>query len=157
MGENDDAEMSDHEEDEEVHLAYTTEVDFNDLEKKLSDSALLHGRTIFEELDDIIQAMYSRLSHELPTHFQGIRFDTCANTASIMSRKQYDAYCDTFCMKQAIKDASNSKIRGVGGQTFAIGLVTIQVPFVDLELILYIDFLLVAEEIPTLMSMFVII
>lgn len=74
-----------------------------------------------------------------------------------MSIQQYDAYRATFGTKPAIKDTPNRRVKGVGGHSVSIGLVTIQVPFVDLDLILGIDFLFVTDKIPTLIYMFYII
>lgn len=56
--ENDYVGISDHgEDDEEAHLEFKTEVDFNYQYQQLSDSALLHGRTVFKEREDKIQVM----------------------------------------------------------------------------------------------------
>lgn len=85
--------------------------------------------------------------------FNGLRMYTGANRMSAMSNGQYTAYTTEFRLKNAMKPASDRTIRGIGGRRKAVGMDRIQIPFSDLGTVIDVDFLIIMEAIPSLISM----
>lgn len=101
----------------------------------------------------MVDAMFSYLSKHSGHTFYGLRIDTRANRTSIMSCKQYDSYCRSFGYKTVITQPQGRIVRGIGRYQDAAGMASIQIPFQDLGLILDVDFKLLSERVPPLLSM----
>lgn len=84
--------------------------------------------------------------------FKGILIDTCANRSSVMSIKQYRAYCDEFKTPFHI-NSDDKVISGIGGQSKTIGNATIPIPFKELNLVIDVNFKIMKDNIPTLLSL----
>lgn len=151
--------MSEGEEDledninDDGYLAFVAESDLQDLQSDLANSSFSHGRTIDNEKNAMIEAMYTHLTRKPQRCFEGVKIDTGANRSSIMSKDQYNSYCDTFGIRCSVRHPDGRMIRGIGGNQPAIGFVTIQVPFRDLNLTIDVDFMLVSGSIPSLLSL----
>lgn len=167
QSEDDDAEANNAEEDytsEESEwereedggdVAYIATNDLRDLEMAFSDAAFLHGRNVSSKATEN-NTTEANIAHEQKrekVRFAGIRMDTCCNRTSIIGRPQYRAYCFEFGTKEAVRPAKGRNVSGIGGGVEGIGLVNIDIPFTELLLIIHIEFLLVDQDVPTLMSM----
>lgn len=82
-----------------------------------------------------------------------LRLNTCANMTSVIFKGQYCAYCRDHVIYTAIKPPNGLQIRGIGVKRPAIGIAKIQIPFVDLTLIIDVYFLINEKSIPSLLSM----
>lgn len=72
---------------------------------------------------------------------------------SVMSSGQYAAYTKDFGLNKIMKPAPDRKIRGIGGRRKANGLARIQISFTDLGAVMEVDFLIITEDIPSLLSL----
>lgn len=79
----------------------------------------------------MLQAMFNHLSHQPEQIFEGLKIDTRANRSSIMSKGQYDSYCDTFGVRVLMKGPNGRKIKLIGSLQNALGFIMIQVPSGD--------------------------
>lgn len=84
--------------------------------------------------------------------FKGLHLDTCANRSSVMSIAQYKAYCEEFRVPSRIDKSKRSTLLGIGGSSSTIGTATIPVPFKNLQLTIDVDFKIVRDNVPTLLS-----
>lgn len=82
----------------------------------------------------------------------GVRIYTCANLTSIMSNEQYRAYLRGFGLKRAMRLNTGRTVRGIGGKRISIGTAAIQIPLRDLSIIIEVEFLILAEATPSLLS-----
>lgn len=85
--------------------------------------------------------------------FDGLRIDTCANRTFVLGRFQYHRYCETFNFPSIINSSRSTVIYGIGGSNTSVGIVLILVPFKYMDLIVDISFLVIEENVPTLVSM----
>lgn len=90
------------------------------------------------------------ISSELSA-FNGVRFDTCANT-SVICEAQYMSYCSEFGLRPSIRPPGGRCITGIGGMRKLIGIVNLQIPFTQLDLVINVDFMMLKENVPTLIS-----
>lgn len=67
-----------------------------------------------------------------------------------MSLAQYQVYQSEFGRKIPIRP-TRKDVKGIGGKSKALGEVTIQVPFTNLNLILDIEFSILADDMPSLL------
>lgn len=110
-------------------LAYVTTCDLEELERFLSDGAVQHGGFFTHNRDETITAIHTHHTGKPTNSFTGIRIDTCANHRSSISISQYDAYCDEFALKSAIRMMDGVSVRGIGGSQTAILMAKIQMNF----------------------------
>lgn len=166
------------EEEEECDLAFVADYDLAQLEASLANAALEHGRSIKPTNQHTLVTMNNWLHPERPStfdgirlatpeteaflsaknggsnsHFDGLRLDTCANRASVMSRSQYLAYTIKYGLKETIRPATHKGIRGIGGVQKAVWVVRVQIPFDGLRTVIDVDFLIIEDDFPTLLSM----
>lgn len=80
-------------------IAFIAEEDLIDIEKMLTNAALIHGRTLRGDRNEVRWSMHAQLHGTITTNFHGVRIDTCANCRSIISANQYDDYCEEFALK----------------------------------------------------------
>lgn len=97
--------------------------------------------------------MHSQLQGETNHHFHGIRIDTCGNRSSIISSKQYQAYRVELSLKHALRQTKGGSVKVIGGPQRAIGTAMINIPFRDLEIIIDVHFMVIKDDIPTLLFM----
>lgn len=83
---------------------------------------------------------------------EGLRIDTCANRTSVVSKCQYDAYCQTLNLPSITDSSGNKVVKGVGGSSNVSWFVVIQLPFKYLDIIIYIAFLVIEEYVRPLLS-----
>lgn len=139
--------------DEEDNIAYIADVDLKSIEVRLSNSAFIHGMTVWPSKSAAIKAMYSAFITTGSIKFSGIRLDTCCNIKSIISRAQYNAYCNEFGLMNSMKTTTSKGVTGIGGSRIPIGSVSMQIPFTALDLVIDVEFIVLEESVPTLMSM----
>lgn len=85
--------------------------------------------------------------------FDGLRIDTTANKTSVISKCQYHEYCQIFSFPSIINSSRNIVIKGVVGSRTSVGIVVIQAPLKNLDIIIDISFLVFEKRVPTLLSM----
>lgn len=85
--------------------------------------------------------------------FDGLRIDTCANRTSVIIECQYQAYCYSFNLPFITRPSGNQIKKGNGGSSTSSGIFMIQVPFNYLDFIIDVSFLIIKEDVPTLLSM----
>lgn len=129
-----------------------TEKDASSIEKKLANTAFIHGRTHQGDMNLAMTVMRDQLKHKSGANFDGVRLDTAANRRSVISKIQYDAYQNEFGRKIIIRPPTKNNLRGIGGQQRVIGEATIQIPFNKLGLVIDVDFAIINSDIPTLLS-----
>lgn len=83
--------------------------------------------------------------------FDGIRIRTCTHRRYIISYQNYSAYCPERGLGEALRPTETKVVIGIGGRRKAIGGFRIQIPFMGLCLVIEVNFLVVAEAIPTLL------
>lgn len=66
-----------------------------------------------------------------------------------MSGNQYSQYCRKFGVKNSIKPSTGRNVRGIGGSRSSVGKATSQIPFMDLDVIVDIFFLLFEGHVPS--------
>lgn len=123
------------------------------MEVNRANYSFLHGRSVGTTKERLVTEMHYYLTVYMKSIFQGMRIEICANRASIMSNSQYIAYFTQFGVRRAIKPAGDRSVGGIGCKKREMGVETIQIPLVDLLIIIDVHFLLFVEELPTLLSM----
>lgn len=88
-------------------------------------------------------------SDEAP-RFDGVVIDTAANCRSIMSLEQYRAFQYEFGRKLPMWPATKD-VKGIGGKSRAISEVTVQIPFLSLNLIIDVKFSILDDKTPSLL------
>lgn len=121
-------------------------------EQYLADVSLLHGRTYACDIKKELAAMHAELRTGEEPVFKGLHLDTFANRSSVMSIAQYKAYCEEFRVPSGIDKWKQCTLLGIGGSSSTIGTATIPVPFKDLQLTIDVDFKIVCDTVPTLLS-----
>lgn len=72
---------------------------------------------------------------------------------SVMSVDKYEAYTREFGLKSVMKPAPDRTVRGIGGRRKATVLTSIQIPVVDLGAVMDVEFLIIGEDVPSLLSL----
>ncbi len=148
-------EFSDDEDNESQSEAYIVE-DALDMHKqteaKLANMSFLHGRSYEKDQLNAYTVMERELKLGETTMFKGILLDTCCNRSSVMSLSQYKAYCEEFNVPTKLKPDTKS-ISGIGGNSKAVGTAMIPIPFTDLNLVIDVEFTIMKDNVPTLLSM----
>lgn len=140
-------------EEDDSYFAFISTEDAIYLEKSLANSAFVHDRSHPTDLGSVIQSMNSYLRQKCGPDFGGIRLDTCANLSSLFGKPKYEAYTREVGLKMRIHPEISRAIRGIGGRRQAIVTVRIQIPFSDLGIIIDVDFVIIVENVPTMLSM----
>lgn len=83
--------------------------------------------------------------------FKGVTIDTAANRKSVMSEEQYIAYQEEFGRRVPMRPPRRD-VKGIGGKSKTLGEVTIQIPFVQLNVVLDVEFSILKSETPSLLS-----
>lgn len=97
--------------------------------------------------------MHAQLNFSQDPRFDGLRIDTCANRAWIMSNDQYSPYWKEFGLTSTIIPAPNRGVKFIGGRQQAVGRVRVQIPFGGLHIFIDVCFLITQSDILTLLSM----
>lgn len=134
-------------------LDHMSRDDMAELETRLANSAFIHGRSQQGDMAEALLTMHDQLGDKKGLAFDGLRLDTGANRASVMCGNQYEAYTKEFGLRNAMRPAPDRTIRGIGGRRKAAGMEMIQIPFSDLGLVIDVDFVIINEEVPSLLSM----
>lgn len=121
-------------------------------EEHFANVAFVHGRNYNYDHSYALGIMHREIRQGEEERFNGIFLDTCANRSSVMSYKQYKAYCKEFNVPFNIERGEQRGIRGVGGSAKIIGSANIPVPFRDLKLVIDVQFRIVNEKVPSLLS-----
>ena len=82
--------------------------------------------------------------------FDGIIIDTGANRSSVMFLNQYRIYCKIFKTPMQINHEDSKGIKGLFGGSSSIGTAIIPIPFVKLDVVLDIKFLIMKSDCKTL-------
>lgn len=87
------------------------------------------------------------------TLFDGVIIDTGANRSSVISLTQYKAYCQQFGVSPNIQGDTKSLL-GLGKTVVkTLCYVTIQIPFVDLDIVIDLNFRVISQNQSTLLSL----
>lgn len=85
-----------------------------------------HGACFLQDKKFAMAAMASELEIGEEDGFRGILIDTCAKRSSIMSLRQYRAYCSEFKAPLRINPETKT-ISGIGGKSKTLGFA--EVPY----------------------------
>lgn len=85
--------------------------------------------------------------------FEGIGIDECAKRASVILWGQYGAYCKRFLLPVKIRSSDCRMVKEIRRASISVGPVTMQIRFTLLDVLLDIKFMVIAEDIPTLLSL----
>lgn len=72
---------------------------------------------------------------------------------SVIFQGQYDAYTKEFWLNGIMKPAPDRSIREIGETIKAERLVRIQIPFTSLGAVMEVEFIIISEDNPSLLSM----
>lgn len=122
-------------------------------EIRLANISFMHGRTFAKDLQNETVATHAELSEGEYSPFRDLHIDTCANKSPVMSLSQYKDYCSEFQVPVRIDRSKDKSLRGIGGRSQPIGTATIPVPFRDLNLVIDVQFQIVPDSVPSLLSM----
>jgi hypothetical protein len=123
------------------------------LERELSNSASSHSRGFITARGTEMKQMRNELhtpAESVPI-FEGIIVDTGANKSSLMSLEQYRAYCKVFKVPANIKGAMKM-FKGIGVSRSSVGSVVIAIPFPKLGICADVEFQIINENVPNLLS-----
>lgn len=70
---------------------------------------------------------------------------------SVMSIRQYKAYCDILNLHIEIKPVTSKQVREIGGISKAVGVARVQTPFNGMNIVIDVKFLIIQDPIPTLL------
>lgn len=137
--------------DTDSDLAFYADADLKHLQVNLANASFMHALNVEAGRSDI--AMVARLeTNDKPVGFEGLKVDTGANRSSIMSARQYGAYCETFGLIGNVRP-SEKRVKGIGGRQVVVGVANIQIPFDKLGLIIDVWFAILDADVPTLLSL----
>lgn len=91
------------------------------------------------------------LDQKPAVRFNGVVIDTAANRRSIMSVAKYRAYEREFGIKVPLSPPCKN-VKETGGRLRPIGEATIQIPFLLLNLVIDVDFSILKDDLPSLLS-----
>lgn len=118
-----------------------TQYDAESIERILSENSLLHGREVYPYMSMALLSANNTFMDPSGIQFEGITIHTSTNRKSVMCEKQYQAYEREFGRK--IKMPPPVKVlRGIGTKISVVGEVSIQIPFVNLNIIIDVDILI---------------
>ena len=137
-------------ESEDSDITYMLRTDADEVERSLSRNAFLHGRS-WSDTSSTVMFTTSNRTTSKKVKFNGITIDTAANRKSVMCEGQYLAYQLEFGRKIPIRPPKKG-VRGIGGRSEVIGEATIQIPFLKLHLIIDVEFSILKEISPSLLS-----
>lgn len=123
-----------------------------EIEQGWANNAFLHGSSYIQDKEEAMHVMNCQLTSDDYKLFTGIHHDTCANRTSVIYRYQYLSYCSEFGLKPSIRNAKGGRVKFVAGISKGIGVVRLQIPFADLDMIIDVYFLVLNGDVPTLMS-----
>jgi len=124
-----------------------------EIEIELSNRAFLHTCGFMANQANEMRKMKAALKdQDRSSEFNGVLLDTGANRTSLMSLGQYRAYCREYGISAQLKKESK-RVCGLGGSTRSIGMANITVPFPNFCLVTDIQFHIVTEDVPTLLSL----
>lgn len=151
-----DGEMISSKIDEESDTAYIAE-DKRAFNKsrgiQLTDTAFKHGRSFPKGLEKELLCINAEISKGEHEKFKGIYIETCANKTPVMSYGQYKAYCERFHVPCQIFIGEEQSSRVIGGQRCPTVSVTIPTPFRDRNLVTYVRFQIVSDNVLFVLSM----
>jgi hypothetical protein len=124
------------------------------LERELSNISFAHSCGFTARKDTEMKEMQKQLNMpaERPPIFKGIIIDTGANKSSLMSVKQYRAYCRSFKIPASIRGPMKI-FKGIGGTRRSMGSARIAIPFPKLGMCADIEFQIIDDDVPTLLSL----
>lgn len=137
--------------DAQTDILFMTITDAEDIERKLSENNLIHGRSFKSDMNIALNVMNRRLKDPDGEKFNGITIDTAANRKSVMFQSQYQANEQEFGRNINIRQPRRG-LKGLGGRSKVIGEVTIKIPFINLELVMYIGFAIIEKDALSLLS-----
>ncbi len=130
----------------------------SEIEQKFSDKSFLHGFQLHysREMEHMIHELNK--PEDFKPSFQGVMCDTGANRSSIMSLKQYQAYCREHLRPAALQSpgidtSSTKKMHGFAGSTSTIGHADIAIPIEGLKIVPTIRFHIVDHDCPTILCL----
>lgn len=132
---------------EESDMALMAATHLMNVERALANNAFLHGYIS----SDICGSALLSVGISDGKNFNGVIIDTAANRRSIMSLNQYRAYQSEFGRKVPMRPARKD-VKGIGGRSTVLGEVTIQIPFSKLNLIIDVEFSILPDDTPSLLS-----
>jgi hypothetical protein len=139
---------SDERNDDSANIAELVETSQR-MERTLANAAYCAGQSMVADLSNLRLA----LTVDEQQCLEGIIIDSGANISSIMSLKQYRLYCEEFGVVPRIRTAARKPIRGIGGRKMTIGSATIPVPFSAIGVTITVNFQIIKEEVPSLLSL----
>lgn len=87
------------------------------------------------------------LARDEERHLDGLNLDTCANKAPVISKDQNLDYCGELGIMDNIKRGRVRRVVWIGGSLHEQGTVKLQTPFIILNLVIDVQYL-VLEKIP---------
>lgn len=70
-----------------------------------------------------------------------------------MSKGPCTAYCDNFVLLPSLRPGNGASVQGIGGRRTSVGTALIEIPFTHLHLLIDVNFLIILEEVPSLLSL----
>jgi hypothetical protein len=124
------------------------------LERELSNTTFVHSCGFITARETEMKQMKNELKMpaESASKFKGIIIDTGANKSSLMSLEQYRAYCKVFKVPASIR-GTRKMFKGIGGSRRSMGSVVIAIPFPMLGICADVEFQIINEDVPTLLSL----
>jgi len=148
-----DSEEESDDEDGLVHVAEEIRDLNEELEVELSNQVFLHTCGFLthrkEEMEKLEQALTVQ---ERDSEFNGNIIDTGANRVSLKSLRQHRAYCKEHNTAANLRQSSK-RVSGLGGSKRSIGTASIPIPFPELGLVCEIDFHIIEDDVPSLLSL----
>lgn len=129
-----------------------TSDDSIDLENRLSNISFLNGRTYYMNMSSALLTINRQLERGFGSRFDGVRLDTATNRSSVMRKAQYLAYERDFGIPIPLRPPANKSLKGIGVHGQVLSEVTIQIPFRSLGMKIDVDFSILYEEVPSLLS-----
>ena len=147
-GDESSSDENDEKNDDSANIAELVETSQR-MERTLANAAYCAGKN---EVADLSNLRLALTADERPC-FDGIIIDSGANRSSIMSLKQYRRYCEEFGVVPHIRTTARKPIRGIGGRKLTIGSATIPVPFSAIGVTITVEFQIIGEDVPSLLSL----
>lgn len=104
------------EDEEDSDITYLAEEDARELETYWENIDFIYGRSFKKDKANSLRKMEGQVQGGNSVEFDGVRFDTCANRASVMGFEKYDAYYREFDVRTAIRPAQNRNLKGIIGR-----------------------------------------
>lgn len=123
-----DEESNKKKDERDARMTYMAYVNLVSIKVDLEDATFMHGISLDATKDSIIEAMHAHLSERRDHVFYGIRIYTCANRASLISARQYDAYCKVFGLRKSVHPSEGRAVKGSRGRKTSVGRALIRIP-----------------------------